>query len=803
MIFSVAFFSHGKAFVTAGADKTARIWDVATGKAKFILDGHRHAVEAVAVSPDDRIVATASWDHTVKFWDAETGKETAVIDGHRAPVYAVAFSQDGKLLATSAADGSVRLWDAKTHQALAFLGNHASAAWTVAFSHDGKLLASGGSDKTAKLWDVVNGKELATLATGEFKPVRALAYAPDGKEVAIATEEKTVQLVDAVSGAVRQVLSGPADIVTCLAFSHDGKLLAGGSFDRTIHVWDRMTGEEKRVLEGHSGDIYALAFNREGKLASASEDKTVKVWNPDSGEELASFKGHVGPVRAVAFAPDGVSLASGSADKTIRFWYLDKTPSITLNGHDGAICALAFSGARLASAGADGTVKVWQTGPGKIFTPAPGREPLTLKGHTGEVSAVAFLRGGRTLVSGGQDTNVIVWDPVSGNVRGVLKGHSEPVSAVAIHPQGRDLLSGSLDTTVLRWQNSKGQPATALTGLVPVSPNKPKQAPRVETAPTAAPKANYQQEYYHSFKGNPENTDDFQMIGPGVDECVKFERAGLRVTLPIGHHGNQGTGLATQFAVKGDFEITLGFELLQEPAPQDTGRATGLYLGVDLNTVSYNRATLTRGVRQERQFLSWFQLSTEGSDKPYRDELRVFRSTGLTGRLRLVRGGATLAHYVAEGNRADFVFLREHPFGEHDVRAIRLGGQNGGPKASLDARIIDLRVRADSLPGMPEVPAAVREAGEKLWLGLAASLSTLIALSLAGSLYLRRRRRVAPAPSPSLIDKNPDGRNAAPASVSFSCSGCQNKLRARAELAGRSVKCPRCGQAVLIPSIKE
>jgi hypothetical protein len=289
------------------------------------------------------------------------------------------------------------------------------------------------------------------------------------------------------------------------------------------------------------------------------------------------------------------------------------------------------------------------------------------------------------------------------------------------------------------------------------------------------PKTEYHQEYYHSFRGNAGLADELELIGPDVEACVRFEPAGARLTLPTGHPGKRlATGLTTTFVIKGDFEVTLGYELLKEPAPGGAGQGAGLFVGVDLNTEAYNRATLSRVVRDRKRFAAWFQLTKEGADNPHTDELRVFPCTGAaTGRLRLVRSGSLLSHYVSEGPGKDFVFLRQHAFGAEDVKAVRLGGSTDGPTGSLDARVLDLRVRADSLPGQPDV-AATAPAGNAggnglLAVGFVLGLALLLAVALAGFFAVRRRRAGRTA-APVAVPDEPVPPAAAPAlAVSFPC----------------------------------
>ena len=65
----VAFSPDGRLLATASEDKTARLWDPATGKHLRALTGHTGPVLSVAFSPDGRLLATTSWDHTARLWD--------------------------------------------------------------------------------------------------------------------------------------------------------------------------------------------------------------------------------------------------------------------------------------------------------------------------------------------------------------------------------------------------------------------------------------------------------------------------------------------------------------------------------------------------------------------------------------------------------------------------------------------------------------------------------------------------------------------------------------------------------------
>ena len=113
---SAAFSPDGKRIVTASQDKTARIWDAATGKPiGEPLKGHEDAVMSAAFSPDGKRIVTASQDKTARIWDAATGKPIGEpLKGHEDAVMSAAFSPDGKRIVTASQDKTARIWDAET-----------------------------------------------------------------------------------------------------------------------------------------------------------------------------------------------------------------------------------------------------------------------------------------------------------------------------------------------------------------------------------------------------------------------------------------------------------------------------------------------------------------------------------------------------------------------------------------------------------------------------------------------------------------------------------------------------------------
>ncbi len=81
-----------------------------------VLQGHQDRVWSAAFSPDGAKVVTASSDRSARLWDAASGQELAVLQGHEDRVWSAAFSPDGAKVVTASSDRSARLWDAASGQ---------------------------------------------------------------------------------------------------------------------------------------------------------------------------------------------------------------------------------------------------------------------------------------------------------------------------------------------------------------------------------------------------------------------------------------------------------------------------------------------------------------------------------------------------------------------------------------------------------------------------------------------------------------------------------------------------------------
>jgi WD40 repeat protein len=202
------------------------------------------------------------------------------------------------------------------------------------------------------------------------------------------------------------------------------------------------------TLKGHNSLVSSVTFSPDGKfLASGSGDKTVKVWEVERWQEIATLWKHEKTVWSVTFSPDRKFLASGSWDTTVKVWEVRDWQEVAiLTGHKDWVFSVAFSpdGKFLASGSGDKMIKIWDI--------ERWREVATLKGHKDWVFSIAFSPDGKFLASGSKDKTIKIWEV--GSWRGVvtLKGHEMWVRSVTFSPDGKFLVSGSWDKTVKVWK---------------------------------------------------------------------------------------------------------------------------------------------------------------------------------------------------------------------------------------------------------------------------------------------------------------------------------------------------------------
>jgi WD40 repeat protein len=287
-------------------------------------------------------------------------------------------------------------------QEVGVLEGHTSTIYSLAWSPNGTMLASGSDDGTVRLWDMTTNTEKFTLQA-DNDPIWGVAWSSDSKRVAAAGWNRSVVIWDAESGEQLQTLRARGNLFS-VAWSPDDSLIVAGSANGSVQIWDVATEERIQRLEGHPLEVISVLWlPAENTVISGSIDASIRVWDVTSAEELQRL-----------FDPD-----------------IDSSVRADVNG-------MVWSplGDVIAVARQTGEISLLDTASWTFV------KPFALE-HEGWARAVAWSGNGEILLSGGEDTQVRVWDVNSGVLLNTLESHTNPIWALAWSPDGTRFVSGS------------------------------------------------------------------------------------------------------------------------------------------------------------------------------------------------------------------------------------------------------------------------------------------------------------------------------------------------------------------------
>jgi WD40 repeat protein len=261
-------------------------------------------------------------------------------------------------------------------------------------------------------WFGEPGEKRAVCALGGTAGDVIFAMGEDGTNWTWDRTEKWGLKKTLGDGASSDVLR---DRVTALAFSPDGTVFAAGSGEPSregdVLLWrtSALDAPPRKASGIHSDTILGLSFAPDGKtLLSGGADKAARVIDVEKLGVVRSLEGHTHHVLSVSWSPDGRSVVTGGGDNVVKVWDVATgARKKNVDGVEKEVTSVQFLGAggQFAAASGDGKVRVVATN---------GTLVRTMSENASFVNALAAPRDGLTLVAGGQDGVLRLWNAATG-----------------------------------------------------------------------------------------------------------------------------------------------------------------------------------------------------------------------------------------------------------------------------------------------------------------------------------------------------------------------------------------------------
>lgn len=303
---TVKFNRDGDLLFSAAKDKKPCVWFTSNGERLGTFNGHEGGVWHLDVNDRSTLLLTGSGDKTARLWEVETGREKFKFE-HASAVRCVGFAHGDQMILT-AQDNSfsqtptifiynlARELSEQDSRPVRELKEEdlttkiSSALWGPL----NQTIVSGGDDGTIRVWDVERGVQISKI-TQHKKKINSIQFSKDKTMFITASSDMTAKLFDTKTLQLLKTFTSDRPLNTADVSSIMNHVIVGGGQDAM----------DVTTTDARSGHFEVDFFH--------------SVYS----EKLASVKGHFGPVHTVAFSPDGKSYASGSEDGYVRLHHMD------------------------------------------------------------------------------------------------------------------------------------------------------------------------------------------------------------------------------------------------------------------------------------------------------------------------------------------------------------------------------------------------------------------------------------------------------------------------------------------------
>ena len=496
-VVGLALSPDGSLLVTGSTDRTARVWDVATGR-ELLERLHEDDLEAATFAPDGRTIATA--DDKTHVWSVDDG---ALIHTFDVPGFRLAFSPDGAWLAVGTKAGEVVFvepatgrvgrrwhrpgariqgiaWRSGSHELIVAsdagiavaldptgrrtdrtVAQHDHPLSGVSVSPDGARMLLVGHGPDYYVHDISTGALISRKRLPDGTQISHAAFRPDGRTAVISGVDGIVRVVHLRSGASFAAFDALAvGRLNRFALGPRGDLLVTGGVGGKADAWrlDRVGFRVRRVELGERASYVGQTTWLDGGrlLAVGTSDGVVSVRDANTDDVLRTISVD-SSVTVQSFDPRGTRLVnSGTSEPepTPALWDMASGEKlVSFDVHTSRVYHNdpSADGTRVATSSYDGTVRQWSFATGEPV----GAVVRSIDGR--RFTAVAYAPDDRRIATTDEDGTLQVWDRSSGDELLRVDAHPSWIQDLVFSPDGKRIATaGRLDLSARIWDAHTG-----------------------------------------------------------------------------------------------------------------------------------------------------------------------------------------------------------------------------------------------------------------------------------------------------------------------------------------------------------
>jgi eukaryotic-like serine/threonine-protein kinase len=442
----VSFLGDGQTLVSAGKDKTVRIYKSSSNQPqKFVTpDG----VSCLTFDSSETLMAAGCDNGEIGVWNLKTRLPYSVETRHAHKITYMRFLPGGEKLLTGGRDGTARIWDIRNSQIAISPVYHGGSVIWADLSSDGRQLITAGTNSLLRTWDL----------TDPFKSEVQSRSAATIPNVRLSPDER--QLLLTQPGGPPQIcqLNGPKLVLSDLGsrasgshacFAPDSSRAVVENTDGILTVWDASTNRHLFDLPNDSGPISDLSFASNFTLVVSNSNGSVRFFN--LADKTVSIRlTHPGELKQSLVSRNGRWIYT-LADHSLCVWDADGKRLGESKGLRNLDECILTKDERLVLLRENTLAMTYDTRLGQIVHAFKHREP---------VIHFAMSSDGTHFVTATADGTALVWDlnrerPVTPDLK-----HQQKVVWCAFHPSGLMVATASEDNTARVWDARSGKPVT-------------------------------------------------------------------------------------------------------------------------------------------------------------------------------------------------------------------------------------------------------------------------------------------------------------------------------------------------------